>query len=66
MYWKILLIVHKAFSPSKNIYGNLSGNCSLLLSFAIASQLLFHQIVGVTTHRDPLIFYDSKSDIFFS
>ena len=46
---------YKAFSSTENLYKNLSGNCSLLLSFKVANHVLA-QLTGATVQEDVLTY----------
>ena len=46
---------YKAFSSTETLYENLSGNCSLLLSFEVANHVLA-QLTGATIHEDVLTY----------
>ena len=48
---------YKAFSSTENLYKNLSGNCSLFLSFEVANHVLA-QLTGATIQEDVLTYIE--------
>ena len=54
---------YKAFSSTENLYKNLSGNCSLLLSFEVTNHVLA-QLTGATIQENVLTYDIEEAEIF--
>ena len=60
---KFYLQFYKTFSSTENLYKNLGGNCSLLLSFEVANHVLA-QLTGATIQKDMLTYDIGKAENF--
>ena len=54
---------YKAFSSTVNLYKNIIGNCSLLLSFEVANNVLA-QLAGATIQEDVLTYAIEEAENF--
>ena len=61
--WKFYPQFYKAFSSTENLYKNIIGNCSLLLSFEVANNVLA-QLARATIQEDVLTYAIEEAENF--